>query len=71
VTPYNSISSRYSSQNVNSILIGTKGSLAAGYVYMPYITLQSTPIAYLTEEERQKMLRDLRRKKLDKINKCQ
>ena len=71
MTPYNSISSRYSSQNVNSILIGTKGSPDAGYVYMPYIVLQSSSIAYFTEEEKQKMLRDLRRKKIEKINKCQ
>ena len=67
--PIKSISSRYSIQNINSILIGKKAS-NDGYVYAPYIPMELTPL--LNDEEYREILRiqqrELRKEKLNKLN---
>lgn len=58
-------SSAYGRININSTEIGTKINNNQGYIYAPYIMVDSTPL--MSEIELAKMKQELRLKKLKRL----
>ena len=63
--PVQAIKPRYNISNIPTT--GNKGGIEQGYIFVPYIMVQSTPIIVMSAQMRRELLREERREKIKKL----